>query len=81
MLKINSIFINKIWGCELKENKTYDAVYKYDIVSDILGIKVNRDFQYDETVEMDDGLLLDFDVDNIPTALEMHDASKRLNVP
>ena len=68
-------------GCELKENKTYGAVYKYDLVSDILGIKVNRDFQYDETVEMDDGLLLDFDVDNIPTALEMHDASKRLNVP
>lgn len=65
----------------MKENETYEAVYNYDIVSDILGIKVNRDFQYDETVEMDDGLLLDFDVDNIPTALEMHDASKRLSVP
>jgi hypothetical protein len=24
---------------------------------------------------------VDFDVENIPTALEMHDASKRFNVP
>lgn len=67
---------------KLKENEnSYEVIYKYDIVSDILGIKVDRDFQYYETVEMDDGLLLDFDVNNIPTALEMHDASKRLNVP
>lgn len=67
---------------KLKENEnSYEVVYRYDMNSDILGIKVTRDFQYDETVEMDDGLLLDFDVNNIPTALEMHDASKRLNVP
>lgn len=67
---------------KLKENKnSYEVIYKYDIFSDILGIKVNRDFQYEETVEMDDGLLLDFDVNNIPTALEMHDASERLDVP
>ena len=66
----------------MKENdNSYEVIYKYDKFSDILGIKVTREFQYDETVEMDDGLLLDFDVNNIPTALEMHDASKRLNVP
>ena len=65
----------------MAENKnSYDVVYKYDNVYDVLGIKVNRDFQYGVTVEMDDGLLLDFDVDNVPEALEMHDASKRLNV-
>lgn len=62
-------------------NNSYEVVYKYDIDSDILGIKVDRDFEYDETIEMDDGLLLDFDIDNIPTALEIHEASKRLNVP
>lgn len=67
---------------KLKENNnSYEVVYKYDIDSDILGIKVNHDFQYDETIEMDDGLLLDFDVDNMPTALEMHNASTRLGVP
>ena len=67
---------------KLKENNnSYEVIYRYDIDSDILGIKVNRDFQYDETIEMDEGILLDFDIDNIPTALEIHDASKRLNVP
>ena len=64
-----------------ENNNSYEVIYRYDIDSDILGIKVNRDFQYDETIEMDDGILLDFDIDNIPTALEIHDASKRLNVP
>lgn len=64
-----------------ENNNSYEVIYRYDIDSDILGIKVNRDFQYDETIEMDEGILLDFDIDNIPTALEIHDASKRLNVP
>ena len=77
------IHLVKIGGnVKLKENEnSYEVVYRYDIASDILGIKVARDFQYEETIEMDDGLLLDFDVNNVPTALEMHDASKRLNVP
>ena len=29
---------------------------------------------------MDDGLLLDFDVDNVPVSLEILDASKRFNL-
>lgn len=63
------------------DNNSYDVVYRYDADSDILGIKVDRNFEYDETIEMDDGILLDFDIYNIPTALEIHDASKRLRVP
>ncbi|WP_295608961.1 DUF2283 domain-containing protein [uncultured Methanobrevibacter sp.] len=62
-----------------KEN-SYEVEYMYDESADILGIKVTRDFTYHETIELDEGLLLDFDEDNVPTALEMHDASKRLNV-
>ncbi|MBQ2832952.1 MAG: DUF2283 domain-containing protein [Methanobrevibacter sp.] len=53
----------------------------YDESADILGIKATRDFTYHETIELDAGLLLDFDEDNVPTALEIHDASKRLDVP
>ena len=43
------IHLAKIGGStKLKENEnSYEVAYKYDIVSDILGIKVNRDFQYD----------------------------------
>ena len=60
---------------------SYEAEYMYDESADILGIKATRDFTYHKTIELDEGLLLDFDEDNIPTALEIHDASKRLNVP
>lgn len=63
------------------QNNSYEVEYMYDKTSDILGIKVTRDFIYSETIELDEGLLLDFDENNIPTALEIHDASKRLNVP
>ena len=61
------------------QNNSFE--YMYDETADILGIKVTRDFIYHETIELDEGLLLDFDENNIPTALEIHDASKRLNVP
>lgn len=63
-----------------KEN-SYEVEYMYDEPADILGIKVTQDFTYHETIELDEGLLLDFDENNVPTALEMHEASKRLNVP
>ena len=64
-----------------KDNNSFEVVYKYDFASDILGVKVKRNFIYQETVEMNEGLLLDFDQDNIPVSLEVHDASKRFNVP
>ena len=65
----------------ISKNNSYNVEYRYDEAADILGIKVTRDFKYHETIELDEGLLLDFDEDNVPTALEIHDASKRLNVP
>lgn len=65
----------------MNHKNSYEAECMYDESADILGIKVTRDFTYNETVELDEGLLLDFDEDNVPTALEIHDASKILNVP
>ena len=65
----------------MAQKNSYEVEYMYDESADILGIKVTRDFTYQETIELDEGLLLDFDEDNVPTALEIHDASKRLNVP
>lgn len=60
---------------------SFEVTYKYDLSSDILGIKVKRDFIYNETVEIKEGLLLDFDKDNVPVSLEIHDASKLFNIP
>ena len=65
----------------MNPKNSYEVEYLYDESADILGIKVTRDFTYHETIEFDEGLLLDFDENNVPTALEIHDASKRLNVP
>ena len=59
----------------MKEDNIKEVICKYDSNADILGIKVNHDFTYGETIEMDDGLLLDFDIDNVPISLEVLDAS------
>lgn len=64
----------------MKDN-SFLVDYRYDSSADVLAVKVKRDFTYHETVEMDEGVLLDFDVDNVPVSLEILDASKRLNVP
>ncbi|WP_405295784.1 DUF2283 domain-containing protein [Methanobrevibacter sp.] len=62
-------------------NDSFEVDCRYDYTYDVLAIKVTRPFEYDKTVEMDEGVLLDFDVDNVPVSLEILDASKRLNVP
>lgn len=64
----------------MRENNIQEIICRYDFSSDILGVKSNKNFQYFETVEMDDGLLLDFDADNVPVSLEILDASKRFNL-
>ncbi|WP_299524022.1 DUF2283 domain-containing protein [uncultured Methanobrevibacter sp.] len=51
------------------------------IILQILGVKVTNNFTYNETVEMEDRILLDFDKNNVPVSLEIMDASKRFNVP
>jgi uncharacterized protein YuzE len=71
----------ELWRDKMTQKNSYEVEYMYDESADILGIKVTRDYTYHETIELDEGLLLDFDEDNVPTALEIHDASKRLNVP
>lgn len=64
----------------MRENDSQNVIYRYDSLSDNLGIKVTRDFEYDETIEMDDGILIDFDFDSIPVSLEILDASKRFDL-
>jgi len=48
------------------ENNIQEVICRYDVASDILGVKSTKKFEYRETIEIDDGLLLDFDVDNVP---------------
>lgn len=62
------------------KDNVFEVEYFYNKSIDTLGIKAKRDFQYWETIEMDEGILLDFDMGNVPTALEILNASKKLNV-
>ena len=68
----------------MKEDNIKEVICKYDSDADILGIKVNHDFTYGETIEKDDDEIddnTDFDIDNVPISLEVLDASKRFNLP
>lgn len=64
----------------LNENSTV-LKYMYDYSLDVFGVKVKNDFIYHETVELEDGVLLDFDKNDVPVSLEIMDASKRFNIP
>ena len=63
------------------DNNSFELDYSYDSSFDILVVKVKRDFTYAKTVEMDEGVLLDFDINNVPISLEILDASKIFKVP
>ena len=62
-------------------NNSFELDYSYDSSGDVLVVKVKRDFTYAKTVEMDVGVLLDFDINNVPISLEILDASKIFKVP
>ncbi len=49
----------------------FEVEYFYNESIDTLGIKVKRNFQYGQKVEIDEDILLDFDIGNVPTALEL----------
>ena len=63
------------------DNNSFKLDYSYDSSCDVLVVKVKRDVTYAKTVEMDEGVLLDFDINNLPISLEILDASKIFKVP
>lgn len=63
------------------ENNSFEVTDMYNMQYDILIVKVKRPYTYGKTVELEDGVLLDFDKNNIPVAIEILDASERFNIP
>lgn len=51
--------------------------YDYDYQNDSLFLYVNEDYEYKKSLRLDEDLILDFDKDNVPVALEILHASKR----
>lgn len=60
--------------------KQLDAEYDYDYDLDIVNIKVKQDYVYEESVDLDSGVFLDFDRNYFPVNLEILSVSKRLDV-
>lgn len=65
----------------MKADETIQIESMYDNHFDVLGIRVVDDYKYKESVELEEGIILDFDENNIPVALEILDASKVLKIP
>jgi uncharacterized protein YuzE len=56
--------------------KIFDTSSNYDYNYDIFDIYINKEYKYDSTIKLDEGIFLDFDEDNIPVSLEILDASR-----
>jgi len=55
-------------------------INEYDKQSDTIYLRVVDPYQYKESIELADNIILDFDSENIPVALEILDASKYFRV-
>lgn len=64
----------------MKVDETLKIESMYDPHFDVLGIRVVDDYKYKESVELEEGIILDFDENNSPVALEILDASKVLKI-
>ena len=60
--------------------KEFRANTDYDMSLDIYTITVDEDFEFNKSLEIEDGVILDFDKDNIPISIEILDISKRLSI-
>lgn len=52
----------------------------YDVQNDVLYLHVIDDYEYKESLEIEGNIIVDFDRNYVPVALEILDASKFLNV-
>ncbi|MBR5503731.1 MAG: DUF2283 domain-containing protein [Methanobrevibacter sp.] len=59
----------------MNQNK-FNLEYSYDIETDSIFIKIINDYDYEESIELEEGIILDFDKNGNPVALEILDLSK-----
>ncbi len=65
----------------MKGDTIFEVEHKYDMEVDALFINVKRDYNYDTSIELDNDVILDFDINGIPVALEILNASHVLKTP
>jgi len=64
----------------MKEEKPFRMEKDYDFQNDSLFMYITDGYEYKESVELGDNIILDFDDDDVPVAVEILDAAKVLNV-
>ncbi len=52
----------------------------YDYAADSLLLYITEDYEYQKSLRLDDDIILDFDKNDVPVALELLNASKTLRV-
>jgi uncharacterized protein YuzE len=67
-------------GCEKMVVKEFEIEEHYDPIADSLYIRIINDYEYLESIDLGENVILDFDKNHVPVALEIIDASKKLNV-
>ncbi len=60
--------------------KQFKVNTDYDYSLDIYTITVDEEFEFGKSLEIDDGVILDFDNENIPISIEILDISKKLAI-
>lgn len=60
--------------------KTFNLKYSYDIEVDSIHIKITDDYKYAESLEFEEGIILDFSDEGVPVALEILDISELFSV-
>ncbi len=60
--------------------KNFETYNEYDYLLDIYTITVKENFKFGKSLELEEGVILDFDENNVPISIEILDISKRLGI-
>jgi uncharacterized protein YuzE len=60
--------------------KSFSMKHDYDFQSDSIFLYITKRHEYQRSLRLDEDIILDFDKNNIPVAMEILHASKRFNI-
>lgn len=64
----------------MEQKKSFRMTKDYDTQNDSLFMYITDEYDYKESVELGENVILDFDENDVPVAIEFLDATKFLNV-
>lgn len=64
----------------MEQKKSFRMTKDYDTQNDSLFMYITDEYDYKESVELGENVILDFDENDVPVAIEFLDATKFLNI-